>query len=181
MRRRSRPLHWQCPPPFQQPTELVGTARRAPTVSDRPVEEESPETRPQHSMWAGTEAKGPPCPEDSASLCSHIFFSWIGPLLRDGYRRPLNEGDVFEPPASDRIGARTERIRAELERAASKSGDQRDSGARELLKALLAADEGCFLRTALLRPIWLACVVLQVVSLRFIGAYPTCSVAAAPL
>lgn len=120
-------------------------------------------------MWAGTEKQGLPCPEDSASLCSHVLFSWIGPLLREGYRRPLNEGDVFEPPASDHIGVRTEQIRASLAQSASKSEDERDSGTREMLRALLAADGGTFMRIALLRPIWLACVVLQVVSLRFIG------------
>lgn len=52
-------------------------------------------------------------PEEKANLLSRLIFSWLSPLLRVGYKRPLTEKDLYPLSAQDE----THRIGDELERA----------------------------------------------------------------
>ncbi|KAK8553909.1 hypothetical protein V6N12_030888 [Hibiscus sabdariffa] len=36
------------------------------------------------------------CPERHASIISRIFFGWITPLMQQGYKRPITEGDIWK-------------------------------------------------------------------------------------
>uniref|UniRef100_A0ACD5UVY2 Uncharacterized protein n=1 Tax=Avena sativa TaxID=4498 RepID=A0ACD5UVY2_AVESA len=36
------------------------------------------------------------CPERQASLFSRIFFSWMTPLMRQGYKRPITDNDIWK-------------------------------------------------------------------------------------
>ncbi|XP_069577159.1 ATP-binding cassette sub-family C member 4-like isoform X2 [Brachyistius frenatus] len=51
-------------------------------------------------------------PAASASLLSKIFFWWLNPLFKIGYKRPLEEDDMFEVLAEDR----SEKLGQELQR-----------------------------------------------------------------
>uniref|UniRef100_A0A7N0U2M8 ABC-type xenobiotic transporter n=3 Tax=Kalanchoe fedtschenkoi TaxID=63787 RepID=A0A7N0U2M8_KALFE len=42
------------------------------------------------------------CPERHVSIFSSIFFSWMGPLLQLGYKRPLTEKDIWKLDTWDR-------------------------------------------------------------------------------
>ncbi|XP_047332545.1 ABC transporter C family member 12-like isoform X2 [Impatiens glandulifera] len=41
------------------------------------------------------------CPERHANIFSSIFFSWMTPLMKQGYKRPLRENDVWKLDAWD--------------------------------------------------------------------------------
>ncbi|KAK9792737.1 hypothetical protein WJX73_001757, partial [Symbiochloris irregularis] len=45
------------------------------------------------------------CPEHRASIVSQLTFSWITPLMRTGYKNPLQFEDVWQLPPSDRMSA----------------------------------------------------------------------------
>lgn len=36
------------------------------------------------------------CPERHANILSRIFFSWITPLMQQGYKRPINDNDIWK-------------------------------------------------------------------------------------
>ncbi|XVF00518.1 hypothetical protein REPUB_Repub04eG0007900 [Reevesia pubescens] len=36
------------------------------------------------------------CPERHANIFAKIFFSWMSPLMKQGYRRPITEKDVWK-------------------------------------------------------------------------------------
>ncbi|XP_068657301.1 ABC transporter C family member 2-like [Aristolochia californica] len=42
------------------------------------------------------------CPERHVNLFSKIFFEWVTPLMRQGYKRPINEKDVWKLDEWDR-------------------------------------------------------------------------------
>lgn len=42
-----------------------------------------------------------PCPEQSASFLSRLFFTWFDPLAWKGYRRPLEHKDLWEMNVED--------------------------------------------------------------------------------
>ncbi|KAK9267310.1 hypothetical protein L1049_009733 [Liquidambar formosana] len=42
------------------------------------------------------------CPERRANIFSKIFFSWMSPLMQQGYKRPITEKDVWKLDAWDR-------------------------------------------------------------------------------
>lgn len=111
-----------------------------------------------------------PCPEDSAGFFSRLLFAWIGPTLSAGYQTPLSENDITAPPKSDAISTRAERITGRLLQFKQSGPDQRRGPMKEMMAALMEADGGTFVRIGVLRPIWLVCVVLQVVCMRFLGA-----------
>ncbi|CAM8923394.1 unnamed protein product [Rhodiola kirilowii] len=47
------------------------------------------------------------CPERHVSILSWLFFEWITPLMRQGYKRPITEKDVWKLDAWDQ----TEQLR----------------------------------------------------------------------
>ncbi|XVF45970.1 hypothetical protein PTKIN_Ptkin02bG0250500 [Pterospermum kingtungense] len=42
------------------------------------------------------------CPEKQAGIISRIFFEWVTPLMRQGYKRPITERDVWKLDTWDR-------------------------------------------------------------------------------
>ncbi|GKV52727.1 hypothetical protein SLEP1_g59297 [Rubroshorea leprosula] len=42
------------------------------------------------------------CPEKHANIFSWIFFSWMSPLMQQGYRRPITEKDIWKLDTWDR-------------------------------------------------------------------------------
>ncbi len=38
-------------------------------------------------------------PEENGSILSRLFFSWVDPLLKLGYRQPLEDSDLYEVPS----------------------------------------------------------------------------------
>ena len=45
------------------------------------------------------------CPEFQANFLSQVTFSWLTPLLRVGYRKPLEMDDIWELAPPDRVEA----------------------------------------------------------------------------
>lgn len=53
----------------------------------------------------------PPNPRDRANCLSRIFFVWVFPLLKKGYKKTLEIGDLYQPlthDRSERLGNRLE-------------------------------------------------------------------------
>jgi hypothetical protein len=42
-------------------------------------------------------------PEYKSNIFSRLTFSWIAPLLKKGYKRPLEIGDMWELPPPDKV------------------------------------------------------------------------------
>jgi hypothetical protein len=41
------------------------------------------------------------CPEYKSNIFIRLTFSWITPLLKEGYKRPLEAADIWELPPPD--------------------------------------------------------------------------------
>ncbi|XP_008775219.2 ABC transporter C family member 2-like [Phoenix dactylifera] len=50
------------------------------------------------------------CPERHANIFSKIFFSWMTPLMQQGYRRPITEKDVWQLDTWDRTETLNDRF-----------------------------------------------------------------------
>jgi hypothetical protein len=51
----------------------------------------------------GSSSEGPTvCPEWGAGLMSTLTFSWLSPLIRKGYKTPLQDKDIWSLPPTDR-------------------------------------------------------------------------------
>lgn len=42
------------------------------------------------------------CPEWGAGVVSSLTFSWLSPLIRKGYKAPLQDKDIWTLPPTDR-------------------------------------------------------------------------------
>jgi len=42
------------------------------------------------------------CPEWGAGVLSSLTFSWLSPLIRKGYKAPLQDKDIWTLPPTDR-------------------------------------------------------------------------------
>jgi hypothetical protein len=52
---------------------------------------------------ANGSAEGPGvCPEWGAGLMSTLTFSWLSPLIKQGYKTPLQDKDIWSLPPTDR-------------------------------------------------------------------------------
>lgn len=38
------------------------------------------------------------CPEETVNIFSYLSFSWLDPIFKDGYSRPLEEKDLWKLP-----------------------------------------------------------------------------------
>lgn len=45
------------------------------------------------------------CPEWNAGILSSLTFTWLSPLIRKGYKTPLQDKDIWSLPPADRYGA----------------------------------------------------------------------------
>ncbi|XP_031265693.1 ABC transporter C family member 12-like [Pistacia vera] len=50
------------------------------------------------------------CPERSASILSSIYFGWMTPLMRLGYKKPITEKDVSKLDTWDQTETLTEKF-----------------------------------------------------------------------
>ncbi|GKU99912.1 hypothetical protein SLEP1_g12690 [Rubroshorea leprosula] len=50
------------------------------------------------------------CPERHATIFSRIFFSWMSPLMQQGYRRPITEKDIWKLDTWDRTETLNEKF-----------------------------------------------------------------------
>lgn len=42
------------------------------------------------------------CPEWSAGMFSQLTFAWLNPLMKQGYKAPLQDKDIWALPPTDR-------------------------------------------------------------------------------
>lgn len=69
----------------------------------------STEPRPILSALDETDPRAATSPEETGSIFSHIWFSWVDPLIRVGYTRPIEKDDLWLLPDDRRssvLGAR---------------------------------------------------------------------------
>ncbi|EEC08526.1 ABC transporter, putative, partial [Ixodes scapularis] len=66
------------------------------------------------------EIKQPANPVETASCVSRLFFSWVTPLFKKGYRRTLQVEDLYACPKWERSERKTDRLQAEWEREVRK-------------------------------------------------------------
>eukprot|EP00027_Filamoeba_sp_ATCC50430_P002195 CAMPEP_0168549480 /NCGR_PEP_ID=MMETSP0413-20121227/5121_1 /TAXON_ID=136452 /ORGANISM="Filamoeba nolandi, Strain NC-AS-23-1" /LENGTH=295 /DNA_ID=CAMNT_0008579861 /DNA_START=1 /DNA_END=885 /DNA_ORIENTATION=+ len=69
-------------------------------LEDEDQEEEEPQDKNRRK----------PNPLSQANFISRITFQWLNPILRTGYKRPLELSDLFEPPSSYQTAAIAKRF-----------------------------------------------------------------------
>ncbi|XP_040061540.1 ATP-binding cassette sub-family C member 4 [Ixodes scapularis] len=113
------------------------------------------------------EIKQPANPVETASCVSRLFFSWVTPLFKKGYRRTLQVEDLYACPKWERSERKTDRLQAEWEREVRKlkRGQQpslflaivRAFGFTYCMVAMLILVEECFKNV--MQPVMLGWVV----------------------
>lgn len=92
--------------------------RRVPFLSTKPIEQRLTARKPsltssagnvENGIDTGTEAK---CqlPESTANWLSVLSFSWLSPVLRTGYTRPLQFDDLYDMPSNRMVEDHAERL-----------------------------------------------------------------------
>lgn len=105
-----------------------------------------------------------PCPEDRASICSRLTCAWASDVLSKGFGRLLCEEDVWNMPVSEQIEQRCDAMRRVIE-----DGDD-TRPVWTMARALNAAVGRTYWRAGLiLRPLWIACVTMQVECMKTVG------------
>ena len=92
------------------------------------------------------ESTGEYFPEPRASLCGRIFFTWMTPLMRLGFRRPLLNSDLWELSPNENTNVLVSKFQkqwlAECERAEAankKAGVTTKSDTESMAKTYLVA------------------------------------------
>mmetsp|Transcript_9299 Transcript_9299/g.18968 ORF Transcript_9299/g.18968 Transcript_9299/m.18968 type:complete len:1308 (-) Transcript_9299:270-4193(-) len=123
-----------------------------------------PVSVPSHPVAGQAEQNLAKSPEHSASLASLLFWCWVGPLLRVGAQKPLDEEDLYVLPEQDRANHNAAGLRRQLESVARTSNndahnaaeESRDGvvGPRSMLQMLWADMGGRYLKSLLWQPLW---------------------------
>lgn len=78
---------------------------------------------------------GKPNPLQDGNLCSSLFFWWLTPLLRRGYKRRLEEDDMYSVLPEDRSARLGEELQGYWDREVSSA--EKDAREPSLMKAII--------------------------------------------
>ena len=80
---------------------LTVMEKKAPSAAGETAE--NAESSKELSGGLKIESTGKDFPEPRASLCSRIFFTWMTPLMKLGFRRPLDMSDLWELGPKEKV------------------------------------------------------------------------------
>ncbi|KAI8868002.1 hypothetical protein GQ42DRAFT_180276 [Ramicandelaber brevisporus] len=86
-------------------------------------------------------------PEQRANILSRLFFEWLTPTLWLGYKRPLEQGDLYELDETLQSNVQTERVENELDKERAKPNPS-------LFKALWHVHGRMFILAAIIKLVW---------------------------